>query len=196
MKKAKYFLILVTASAIIGMFSGCVDDNGIVETFEWWQWGRISNQRFIKVVNDTSSAITVYFQELAAYKENDSDSELLLNPEKHKFYVNAGQSIWIPNYGPKGFCEPYLQAFVIETSDYIAIGWTNDFIQNTQVGKQAKEKFTSFDDYSVGWLKNGIFYSDLVVDDDGNPIPNTVESFVLTFREGEEKPTWEAKLIQ
>ena len=73
MKKAKYFLILVTASAIIGMFSGCVDDNGIVETFEWWQWGRISNQRFIKVVNDTSSAITVYFQELAAYKENDSD---------------------------------------------------------------------------------------------------------------------------
>ena len=196
MKKITVALEIALLSVLI--FTGCSDNEPITCG---WDWDVTYTESLFQIKNESSSAINISLQSWGCYTRSEEDGTietgtLFSNSKNHEYIIRPGETKNINWYHAAGLCPPAYQSFVLKSGSYTAVGCTESFAENTEAGKEVTTKFGTFNDFGYGWLDlNRVgFCSTLAVDENNDPIPNAVSHFVITFKEGEEKPTWEAVL--
>lgn len=155
-------------------------------------WGA-SSKKFAEIENNTKEDLKIIFQTLG-YAQN---YELFRDPKKYEYIIKPSEKENIEIYFPKGDGAPLLLSFEFKAFfsdgnelDYSSLGWK----ENSEPATKLSSDEIYFTEYGFGWYEKEMFFSDLVLDEDKNPIPDAVSHFIISFKENEEKPTWEAVL--
>ncbi|MDD7417505.1 MAG: hypothetical protein SPI86_03190 [Treponemataceae bacterium] len=184
----------IAASILIVILLNSCTDEGFsncppIQIYNEIEWGA-SSKKFAEIENNTENDLKVIFHTLG-YTPN---YELFQDPKKYEYTIKSGEKEDIQIYFPKGDRVPILisfefQAFLSDNNlpDYSSLGWKKISEPATKLSNDN----VYFTDYGFGWYEFETFFSELVVDEKNDPIPNAISHFVVTFREGEEKPTWE-----